>query len=219
MFLKLFKKKKTDSTPQKTLFKKYPFNAVGIENNQITHGENIKAKGACQIEFWRESTNNKIIIGKNFQATDLKIRFKGNNSKLIIGDDVRWSGYILIVGNNRQVVIGDRSTANGAYIMCRDADISIDQDCMLSREIEIRSTDVHKIYDLDSGEKLNNAGDVFISEHVWIAARAIISKGVKIPKGSVVGAASFVNKGFDEENVVIAGTPAKIVKRNIRWER
>ncbi len=138
---------------------------------------------------------------------------------MIIGDDVRWSGYILIVGNNRQVIIGDRSTANGVYLMARDADISIGHDCMLSREIEIRSTDVHKIYDLDTDERLNKAGDVYISNHVWIAARTIISKGVKIPGNSVVGAASFVNKGFDEENVVIAGTPAKIVKRNIRWER
>lgn len=219
MIFNILRKKKTVQPLTKKIFVKYPLNAKGIEKNKISHGENTKAKGVCEIEFWRESKNNNIIIGNNFEANNLRIVFRGNGSRLIIGDDVKWSGYILIVGNNRQVIIGNRSTANGVYLMCRDADISICHDCMLSREIEIRSTDVHKIYDINSGERLNQAGDVYISEHVWIGARAIVSKGVKIPAGSVIGATSFVNKSFDEENVVIAGTPAKIVKRNIRWER
>ena len=103
--------------------------------------------------------------------------------------------------------------------MARDANVHIGSDCMLSRKIEIRSSDVHKIYDRDNGKRLNPAGDIIISNHVWIAAKAILSKGVRISSGSIIGAASFVNKTFTEDNVIIAGSPAKIVKRNIRWKR
>ena len=42
-------------------------------------------------------------------------------------------------------------------------------------------------------------------------------KDVTIPPNSIVGADSLVNKSFDRENIIIAGTPAKIVKENINW--
>ncbi len=90
---------------------------------------------------------------------------------------------------------------------------------MFSREVEIRSTDVHKIYCLDSGELLNPASPISIADRVWLAARTIVSKGAMIPSGCVVGAGAFVNKQFTQKNAIIAGIPAKVVKSNIRWQR
>ena len=46
---------------------------------------------------------------------------------------------------------------------------------------------------------------------------AVILKNSIIPDNSVIGAYSVVAKKFDEENVVIAGNPARICKRNINW--
>lgn len=40
-----------------------------------------------------------------------------------------------------------------------------------------------------------------------------------MPSDSIVGAMSFVNRQSDEEGVVLAGSPAKIVKRGITWNR
>lgn len=145
--------------------------------------------------------------------------FKGNGNRLILGDGVRWTGHILIVGRGRRVEIGPRTTAQGAYILSRGADVTIGADCMLSREIEIRATDVHKIYDRETGAHLNPASPVIVGDRVWIAARAILSKGARVPTGCVVGAASFVNRNFAEPDAVIAGTPARIRRRGIRWER
>lgn len=214
---KLSKNEKVEKTPQRK--PRFPYNAPGMKKNHIQTGKHISSRGDCAIEFWRDSCENQIIIGDNFQAVNLKITFKGRNSKLIIGNNVKWSGYILIVGDNREVIIGDNSTSGSTYILSRHANVYIGQDCMLSREIEIRSSDVHKIYDINTNKRINHASDVIIEDNVWIAARSIISKGSVVPKGSVIGAASFVNKAFDEENCVLAGSPAKIVKRNIRWER
>lgn len=198
---------------------KFIANAEGLSRNEVLVGSDGIAKGECSLSFWRDSHGNKVTIGDRFIANNLKIVFKGNNCRLSIGDDVRLTGHILIVGKGREVTIGNRTTAQGVYILSRDANVKIGADCMLSREIEIRSTDVHKIYDRETGLRVNPAADVHIDDNVWIAARAIVSKGAFVAQGSVIGAAAFVNKAHTEEHVILAGAPAKIVKRNIRWER
>ena len=46
-----------------------------------------------------------------------------------------------------------------------------------------------------------------------------IGKNVSIADNSIVGWGSIVTRRFDEPNVVIAGIPARIVKRGIDWDR
>jgi len=175
--------------------------------------------GYNELTFRKNSGGNEVAFGSGVVLRDLKIVFKARNSKLIIGDDVDISGHILIVGENRTLTIGDRTTARGFTLLCRGADVTIGSDCMFSREIEVRSTDVHKIFDSSTGQHLNPAAPTVIGQGVWVAARALISKGVTIPNGAIVGASSFVNRTFDEPNVIIAGVPAKVVKKNVRWVR
>ena len=86
------------------------------------------------------------------------------------------------------------------------------------RELTIRTSDGHSIYNI--GEKLpyNEPEDIIIGDDVWIAQRVTLIKGAQIPSNCVVGACSLVNKKFEEEGCIIAGNPAKVIKRNIRWE-
>lgn len=58
---------------------------------------------------------------------------------------------------------------------------------------------------------------MIIGNNVWVGSEVTLLKGTVIPDGSVVGYGSIVTKAFDEESVIIVGSPAKIVKRNIRW--
>ena len=48
---------------------------------------------------------------------------------------------------------------------------------------------------------------------------SIILKDVNIADNVVIGACSLVNKSFVENYTAIAGSPAKIVKRNVNWDR
>ena len=56
-------------------------------------------------------------------------------------------------------------------------------------------------------------------DFLWIGARTMVLKGAQIPSNSIVGACALVNKEFTEENTVLAGIPAKIIKRNVNWDR
>ncbi|WP_442876668.1 hypothetical protein [Eisenbergiella porci] len=44
-------------------------------------------------------------------------------------------------------------------------------------------------------------------------------KGTDIRADTVVGYGSLVTRGKDRENVIIAGTPAKVVKVGVGWKR
>ena len=89
---------------------------------------------------------------------------------------------------------------------------------MFSSGIEIWTGDAHRIYDLDTGERINEEQDVIIGNHVWVGKDVHIHKGTVIPDGCVIGAHSFVAHKFEEPNTIIAGNPAKVIRRNIHWE-
>jgi acetyltransferase-like isoleucine patch superfamily enzyme len=108
----------------------------------------------------------------------------------------------------------------GAYLLVDEAaSIDIGKDCMLSTEIIIRTGDKHSILDMHTGERINPARDVCIGDRVWIGRCVQILKGTVLHPETVVGACSVVSKAFAEGNCVVAGVPAKIVKRGIRWDR
>jgi len=56
---------------------------------------------------------------------------------------------------------------------------------------------------------------VVIEDHVWIGARAIISPGVRIGEGAVVGAGSVVTRDVGPYTIV-AGNPARFIKERTR---
>ena len=57
-----------------------------------------------------------------------------------------------------------------------------------------------------------NSGPVILKKGCWIGANSIILPGVTIGNNAVVGAGSVVTKNV-EEKTVIAGNPAKLIKR------
>ena len=95
----------------------------------------------------------------------------------------------------------------------------IGRDCLLAYDIDIRTGDSHSLLEAASGKRINPAQDVIIGDHVWIAAHVNILKGVSIGMNSVIATGATVVKPVQEAGVVIAGNPAKLVKREITWTR
>lgn len=53
--------------------------------------------------------------------------------------------------------------------------------------------------------------DIIIGNDVWLCAGSIITAGVKIANGVIVAANAVVTKSILDENVIVAGIPAKII--------
>ena len=66
--------------------------------------------------------------------------------------------------------------------------------------------------DYESTERATVAMPVQIEDHAWVCADAFIGPGVVVGRNAVVGARSTVVKDV-EESVVVAGNPARVVKR------
>ena len=140
--------------------------------------------------------------------------------KLIIGQLPGLGAGVSRTANNCRVDIGDRVVINGVtlYLQEDDSHVSIGDDSQLSWGIDIWCTDAHTITNL-AGEVINFARYIEIGKHVWVGRDVKIGKDVKIADNSIVGWGSIVTKEFDEPNVIIAGVPAKIVKRGVNWDR
>lgn len=130
---------------------------------------------------------------------------------------------ILIEGEHNVIEFGRGVTVNASKYQptvinalggCR---IQIGAGALFSNNIEVHSTDYHGIYD-NTGKRINPDEDIVIGNNVWIGLGCKILKGAAIQAGSVVGAGSLVTRKFNEENVILAGNPARIIKHNIIWD-
>ena len=87
---------------------------------------------------------------------------------------------------------------------------------LLGWNCQFLDNDGHDI--LVNGVASNQPKSIIFEENVWISSNNLLLKGTKISSNSVVAARSVVNKEFLEKNVLIAGTPAKIIKTNVAWK-
>ncbi|MGK9477940.1 hypothetical protein ACSSV9_14110 [Melioribacter sp. OK-6-Me] len=77
-------------------------------------------------------------------------------------------------------------------------------------------TDAYSIYD-EQNKRINEDKSIIISNHVWIGCQTLILKKAEIGDGCIVGANSLTNKKFIYNEVVLAGNPEKLVKKNVKW--
>lgn len=129
---------------------------------------------------------------------------------IYIGSDVE---IFLKQGSNFE--IGENTYFTGrSHIECEN-EIRIGNNCAISWGCTIIDSDHHMLYYDNKREKSNS---VRIGNNVWIGCNSTILKGTVIGNGSVVAAGSIVSGNFPEK-ALIGGSPAKIIKENIEWEK
>lgn len=187
------------------------------ERNKI-----IKKKAlllSCKILF--KGSDNVITIAHNARIENYCIKIYGNNNKILIGENCQMKGgEFWIEDDGNEIIIGARTTiqANTQLAAIEGCKIVIGEDCMFSSSIVIRTGDSHSIVDANS-QRINKSADVHIGAHCWVGHRAMIMKGTSIPFNTIIGLGAIVNKQFEQENTIIAGIPARVIKENVNWMR
>lgn len=131
-----------------------------------------------------------------------------------IGMDVR----IAIVGNKESpafLKIGVNSSIGDRTIINVRRSVTIGQRTQVSWNCQIMDTDFHTIYD-ENGLAAPDVLPVEIGSDVLIGTNAIILKGVRIGSGAVVAAGSVVTRDVPE-NCVVAGNPARVIRKVSKW--
>lgn len=140
-----------------------------------------------------------IIIGENNLLKDSILWLEDRKSSIIIGNNNKFCGKVHI----------------GVVEKTR---VSIGNNCLFSSEIYITTTDSHSIIDISTGKRINPSLDVNLGNHVWVGHKATILKGVSIADNTIIGACALVTKNIDEQNTVVVGNPARIVRHNVNWD-
>ncbi len=153
-----------------------------------------------------------------------------NDKSLIkIGENRVILGELAIFAYGGKIEIGkDCYMGEGTRIKSANS-IKIGNEVMISDDVNIYDTDAHSLnYVLRHKHFvevaiLNNlikdtkyldikSAPVVIEDHVWIGFNVGILKGVTIGKGAIIGAGSVLTEDV-EPFTVVAGNPAKIIKR------
>ena len=165
--------------------------------------------------------NNTLLINNNSRLYNCRIFIKGDNCKIEISENcILFNLELWVEDNEGCILINNSVTVGGGHFAVTEGkSILIEEDCMLSKNIEIRTGDSHSIYSLENKQKINCAEKVIIGSHVWIGANATILKGSLIGANSIIGTGSIVTKKCISPNTIYAGVPAKAVKYNIEWKR
>ena len=151
------------------------------------------------------------------------IRIVGSNNTIEFGDHCSMGRdcTFWLDGNNMRITIGSHTTfTRNCNFTCQEdgMSITVGEDCMFSNTIVVRTSDSHKMYNVETGERINPPKDVRIGNHVWIAPNSKVMKGASIGDGSIVGSNTMVTKPMPE-NSLIVGMPAKVVKQGVSWSR
>lgn len=181
--------------------------SLGVYRIKLDKDRNSTAiikKGILVFEKWRSGSATTIILRNKSRLEILNTFVLGDNCKLALTD----SSNLKIYGKSISQLSG--ITSDG-IILC-SANIEIGEGSILSWNCYVSDSSQH-IY---NGKLIIEP--VIIGSNVWLSEGVTLSPGSIIGSGSVVGAKSFV-KGEFPNNVFLAGSPAKIKKRDISWKR
>lgn len=135
------------------------------------------------------------------------------SSRLIVdGEFDCYDGCVITIEENAVLELGNGYINSNSKIYCFNR-ILIGEGAAISEEVIIRDSDNHKL--IYEGYEMTKP--IIIGKHVWIGFRAVILKGVTIGDGAIIAANALVNKDVPP-NCLAAGVPAKIIKRDVRWE-
>ena len=116
------------------------------------------------------------------------------------------------------VIFGEKFHISAAgTVICRKK-IEFGNEVLVSWDTLISDTDHHAVFDCQNDHQINPNKSVYIADHCWVGARAILLKGVSLGKNTVIGTGSVVTKPFTEENVCLGGNPAKIIRQDTYWK-
>lgn len=170
---------------------------------------------------------NKINFGNNLNLFGVPVIFKKNGSVLKIGDNCSIKSSFLsnLIGLSQRTIIvtrtpeakveiGNNVGISGATIYARKG-IFIGDNTLIGANVKILDNDFHPIEvearNSDDKDMIRSKA-IVIGKDCFIGCNALILKGTKIGDGSVVGAGSVVSGEFPT-GVIIAGNPAKVIKK------
>lgn len=176
---------------------------------------------------------NRIVVERGVTvAGRLSILVRGNRNRVLVREGTKIErdlSVVILPGasgvemDDGFVEIGERCQFNGGevllYVGEPSTGIKVGDDCLFAERIRLRTSDNHGIYDNITNERVNKGASIEIADRVWLCEGVCVMKGVRVAEDTVLGLGSVVSRSCGESGVVIAGNPARVVRRGVIWKR
>jgi acetyltransferase-like isoleucine patch superfamily enzyme len=173
------------------------------------------------------------VIPNSIKIFRNKIQFRGNWPKCDQLTCIRGNG-IVIIGDNcnfgykpggfhrggmiefqprykdAEIVIGNNVATNNNIFLCAANHIEIGDNTLIGQNVNITDFEAHGIDPLKR-QQLGEIGKVVIGKNVWIGSNVSILKNSVIGDNTIIATGAVVSGKF-QENLIIGGIPAKIIK-------
>lgn len=135
-----------------------------------------------------------------------KIIFRGTcdiytSNKITVGD----SG-ILDIGDGARFMTGINLVAY--------ENVKIGKQALVAHCAQILDSNFHYVADILNRTVSRYSKPIVIGDYCWICNNSTIAMGGVIPNNTIVASNSLVNKVFTEQNTIVGGCPAKVLKTN-----
>lgn len=176
---------------------KYRMKELRIDTRKPEEADPAESLRSMQLCF----KINHTMPGTEEYETLVKELFLGN-----IGKGSRVMPPVTVV-RGKSVKIGRNVVVMNNSLMMAAGGITIEDDVLVAANVQLISNN-HDLYDHD----VLICNPVRLKRNCWIGAGATILPGVTVGENSVVGAGAVVTKDV-EDNTVVGGNPARLIKR------
>lgn len=161
--------------------------------------------------------DNEVLIAAGCELDGARLIVKGSHNRIVFGQNIIFEGKAT-AEHGGALEVGDRSTLNNSNLVAYRRRLSIGADCMFAADVEVRTTDTHALYMIETGARINDDADVTVGDYVWLGKYVAVMKGAKIGVGASVALASVVTSELPPFSVS-AGAPSRVVREGICWTR
>jgi maltose O-acetyltransferase len=175
----------------------------------------VRVVSAFWINLYKVRLGERVQFGRNFQ-TNGRLVIKGPGH-VVFGDDVNaWAhaekNVLITFGPNSLITVGSGTRLNGAGLMAYTR-IEVGARCILGSTL-VFDSDFHPLdparrHDPDAPV---SCAPIRLGENVWLGGQSAVLKGVTVGENSVVAFRAVVSDDVPP-NVVVAGNPARVVKK------
>ena len=153
-------------------------------------------------------------IGNGARLRD-NVRITG---KVTIGEKSDVRPYVFLNAQDGSITVGSNCSINDYTTLLGSGVISIGNDVRIAAHTVIVAGD-HIFSDPDMPIRLQGVlpKPVVIEDDVWIAANVCILGGVRIGKGSVIGAGAVVTRSISPMSIAV-GNPARVIRTRAKGE-
>lgn len=109
------------------------------------------------------------------------------------------------------ISVGKNFFMNFNCVILDTARVVIGDNCFIGPQVGLY-TPCHPLDPIERNTGVEFSKPITIGDNCWIGGHATINPGVSLGDNTVVGSGAVVTKSFPD-NVVIAGNPARIIKR------